>query len=148
MNDTGHWEFPHDFDQDLWFGFLYRITELTTGVIYLGKKQFGRHLRVKVKGRINKRKIKKESDWKNYTGSSVRLNEAIKINGHDKYRFEIISLHKTRASLVYAEVKIQIEEDVLRAKLPDGTRKYYNGLISGIKFLPPDETAEEKAMKR
>ena len=81
-------------------------------------------------------------------GSSVRLNTSIATNGKDNYRFEIISLHKTRASLVYAEVKLQIMEDVLRTKLPNGTRKSYNGLISGIKFLPPEETAEEAKMKR
>jgi hypothetical protein len=115
---------------------------------YIGKRQFGRHLRVKVKGRVNKKKVIKESDWKVYTGSSVRLNEAIKINGYDKYRFEIISLHKTRASLVYAEVKLQIMEEVLRTKLPDGTRKYYNGLIASVKFLPPDDHPDEQKMKR
>ena len=147
-NSIGHWEFPHDFDSDDWFGFLYRIIEVPTGMEYVGKKQFGRHLRVKVKGRVNKKKVIKESDWKTYTGSSVRLNEAIKINGHDKYRFEIVSLHKTRASLVYAEVRLQINEEVLRTQLPNGTRKYYNGLIAGVKFIPPDEDAEEQKMKR
>lgn len=147
MTETGHWVFPHDFEQGDWFGFLYRITELPTGMEYVGKKQFGRHLRVKVKGRTNKKKVTKESDWRTYTGSSIRLNEAIKINGIDKYRFEIISLHKTRASLVYAEVRLQIIEEVLRSKLPDGSRKYYNGLIASVKFIPPDDDPEEQKMK-
>lgn len=146
--DTGHWEFPHDFEIEDWFGFLYRITEISTGMEYVGKKQLHQHLRKTVKGRKNKKKVIKESDWKTYTGSSVRLNLAIALTGKDNYRFEILSLHKTRASLVYAEVKLQINEDVLRARLPNGARKSYNGLISGIKFLPPEETAEEAKMKR
>lgn len=148
MNDKGHWEFPYDFEIDDWFGFLYRITEKSTSMEYVGKRQFHQHLRKTVKGRKNKKKVIKESDWKTYMGSSVRLNTSIATNGKDNYRFEIISLHKTRASLVYAEVKLQIMEDVLRTKLPNGTRKSYNGLISGIKFLPPEETAEEAKMKR
>ena len=146
--DTGHWEFPHNFEIDDWFGFLYRITEISTGMEYVGKKQLHQHLRKTVKGRKNKKKVIKESDWKTYMGSSVRLNTSIATNGKDNYRFEIISLHKTRASLVYAEVKLQIMEDVLRTRLPNGARKSYNGLISGIKFLPPEETAEEAKMKR
>lgn len=146
--ETGHWEFPHDFEIDDWFGFLYRITELSSGMEYVGKKQLHQHLRKAVKGKVNKKKVIKESDWKTYTGSSVRLNLAIAATGKDNYKFEIISLHKTRASLVYAEVKLQIAEEVLRTRLPNGDRKYYNGLISGIKFIPPAETLEESKMKR
>src|ERR1035437_6599986 len=146
--DIGHWIFPHNFEPTDWFGFIYRIIELPTGMEYVGKRQFGRHLRVKVKNRVNRKKIVKESDWKQYTGSSVRLNETIKINGHDKYRFEIISLHKTRASLVYAEVRLQIMEDVLRAKLPNGQRKFYNGLIASVKFLPPEDHPDEITMRQ
>lgn len=145
--DLGHWIFPYEFNADEWFGFIYRITEKSTGKLYYGKKQFHQHLRRAVKGKKNKRRIKKESDWKTYTSSSTHINELIKIKGKDDFLFEIVSLHKTRASLVYAEVFIQITEDVLRAKLPDGTRKFYNGMVSGIKFLPPEETAEEKLMR-
>ena len=146
--DKGHWQFPHDFEIDDWFGFLYRITELSSGMEYVGKKQLHQHLRKTVKGKVNKKKVIKESDWKKYTGSSVRLNMAIATTGIDNYKFEIVSLHKTRASLVYAEVRIQITEEVLRTRLPNGDRKYYNGLISGIKFIPPSETPEEALMKR
>jgi hypothetical protein len=115
---------------------------------YLGKKQLHQHLRKTVKGKVNKKKVIKESDWKTYTGSSVRLNLAISALGKNNYKFEIVSLHKTRASLVYAEVKLQINEEVLRTRLPNGERKYYNGLISGIKFIPPGETPEEAKMKK
>ena len=145
--DTGHWQFIHSFDPDNWFGFLYRITEIDTAREYVGKCQFHQHLRVKVKDKVRKKKVVKESKWKSYHGSSVRLNLAIAEKGIQNYRFEIVSLHKTRASLVYAEVLIQITENVLRERLADGSRKFYNGLISGIKFIPPDETPEEATMK-
>lgn len=148
MHMFGHWEFPYEFDITEWFGFIYRITELATGKEYIGKRQFHQHLRKAVKGKKNKVKVLKESKWKTYTSSSVNVNQAIIDNGIDKYKFEIESLHKTRASLVYAEVRYQIIEDVLRTRLPDGTRKYFNGIISGVRFIPPVETPEEKLMKR
>lgn len=146
--DKGHWEFPHDFDISEWFGFIYRITELSSGKEYLGKKQFHQHLRKAVKGKVNKKKVIKESDWKTYTSSSTHINKAIADFGKDKFKFEIESLHKTRGSLVYAEVRYQVIEDVLRARLADGTRKYFNGMISGVKYLPAVETIEESKMKK
>jgi hypothetical protein len=146
--DTGHWDFPFDFNPDDFFGFTYRITEVDTGMEYVGKCQFHQHLRVKVKDKVRKKKVVKESKWKSYTGSSVRLNLAITEKGIENYRFEILSLHETRSSLVYAEVLIQITENVLRERLANGSRKFYNGLISGIKFIPPEETLIESQMKR
>lgn len=147
MTDTGHWEFPHDFEVSDWHGFIYRIIELDTGKEYVGKKVFWRRNRVKVKGRKNRKVVFKESDWKTYTGSSSNLNEAIKQKGMDNYRFQIESLHKTKASMSYAEVRKQILEDVLRAKLPNGDKKYYNGQIGSVKYIPPEETEEESKMR-
>lgn len=146
--DIGHWEFFEEFNTNDWFGFVYRIIELSTGREYIGKKQFHQHLRKAVKGRKNKIRITKDSDWKVYTSSSTELNEAIQRNGKQNYKFIIESLHKTKGSLVFNEVKAQITEDVLRIKLDDGvTPKYFNKQIAGIKFIPPDECAEETAKK-
>lgn len=145
--DTGHWEFPHKFDIEDWYGFIYRVTELETGRMYIGKKTFWRTNRVKVKGRKNRKIVRKESDWKKYTGSSTHLNEAIKTNGIENYRFQIESLHRSKASWSYAEVRKHILEDVLRATLENGERKFYNGQISAVKFLPPIETPEEAEMR-
>ena len=146
--DKGHWEFPHDIDINEWFGFIYRITEIATGKEYIGKKQFHSYCRKAVKGKKRKKIMVTENDWKTYTSSSSHINEAIKLIGKDKFKFEIQSLHSTRGSLVYAEIRYQVTEDVLRARLPDGTRKYFNGMISGVKFLPAVETLEESKMKR
>lgn len=146
--DKGHWEFQHDFDIADWFGFIYRITELSTGKEYLGKKQFHSYCRKAVKGKKRKKMVVTENDWKKYTSSSTHINKAIEERGMSAFKFEIESLHKTRGSLVYAEVRYQVIEDVLRARMADGTRKYFNGMISGVKYLPAVETLEEAAMKK
>jgi len=146
--DKGHWEFPHDFEIDEWFGFIYRITEIATGKEYIGKRQFHKYLRKSVKGKKRKKMVITENDWKTYTSSSTHINEAIARLGKAAFKFEIESLHSTRGSLVYAEVRYQVTEDVLRARLPDGTRKYFNGMISGVKYLPAVETVEEAKMKK
>jgi len=143
MGEYGHWQYPGDINVNDWFGFVYRIVELDTGREYIGKKQFHSHTRKKVAGRKNRKRVIKESDWKTYTGSSKSLNERMNEIGKDKYSFFIESLHETRGSLFYAEVEKQIKENVLREKLDDGTPKYYNRLIAGVKFTPPESTEIE-----
>jgi hypothetical protein len=145
--DTGHWEFPHEFDPQDWFGFIYRIVEIPTGRQYIGKKQFWSNRTKKVAGRKNRKHFKKESDWRAYTSSSVELNKSIELLGKANFSFLIISLHKTKGSLHYREVEMQVMEDVLRTRLEDGTRKYYNGNISAVKFYPPTEHVDEVSMK-
>lgn len=141
--DIGHWEFPNKFDADEWFGFIYRIVHTPTGKSYVGKKQFHSYTRKKIKGRKNRKKIIKESNWKKYTGSSKQLNGDIETLGKDQFEFIIESLHETRGSLFYAEVEKQVKENVLRETLDNGERKYYNGHIGSTKFLPPLETIKE-----
>lgn len=143
MSNYGHWIVHTEFDPSEWFGFIYRITELDTGRMYLGKKQLQMMRRVAVKGRKNKKITYKESDWKKYTGSSTALNEQIKLKGMDNYKFEIVSLHKSKSSLYYAEVRIQVLEDVMMVRLPSGIKKYYNGQIGAVKFNVNEPTLEE-----
>lgn len=144
--DFGHWQYFRDFDPEEWFGFIYRIIDLTTGREYIGKKQFERHIKKKVKtkaGGTRNRRVKKESDWKSYTSSSTHINAAIAEKGKENFEFLIESLHKTRAGLFYAEIETQVNEDVLRARLPNGERKYFNGMVGNVKFLPPVDTEDE-----
>lgn len=137
----GHWNCQTDFDPDTWFGFVYTITELDTGMKYLGKKNFHSYTRQAVRGRKNKKRVVKPSNWQKYTGSSKRLNEQIKLKGLANYLFRIDSLHETRGSLFYAEVERQIQQDVLR------DTNYYNGMISAVKFIPPYPTERETEHK-
>ncbi len=143
----GHWEYPKEIDVDDWFGFTYRITATLTGRMYIGKKQFHSISRVKVKNRKNRKKKIKESKWKSYTGSSTSLNEDIERDGIENYTFKIESLHKTRGSLYYEEVRKQITENVLLTKLANGDYKFYNKHIGAIKFRPPQELTEEISAK-
>lgn len=146
--DTGHWFTSIDFNPNDWFGFIYRITEIDTGRQYIGKKQFTKIRSKTITGRKNRKRIVSESDWRSYTGSSTELNQMIFSKGKDNYIFVIESLHKTRGSLHYAEIDLQIKEDVLRSLLADGqTRKFYNRHINAVKFLPPKEHSEETKMK-
>lgn len=143
----GHWEYPKEININDWFGFTYRIIDTLTGREYIGKKNFFSVNRVKVKGRKNRKVKTKESKWKTYTGSSARLNEDIEKCGIENYTFQIESLHKTKGSLYYEEVRKQITEDVLRAKLNNGDYKFYNKHIGAIKFRPPEELTEEISAK-
>lgn len=142
---SNHWNW--DGDPNEYFGFIYRITEVPTGRMYIGKKQFKSTTRKAVPGRKNKQVIYKDSNWRSYTGSSQHLNKAITANGIENYKFEIISLHYSKGALHYAEVELQVKEDVLRKKLSDGTPMYYNKNIAGTKFIPPDEMSDKTRAK-
>jgi hypothetical protein len=141
--ETGHWIYPKELDINNWFGFVYRIINLTNKREYVGKKQFFSERTKIVKGRKNRKHYTKESDWKDYTGSSNELNADIEKLGKDKFIFLIESLHESRSSLFYAEVEKQIFENVLREHDENGEKKYYNKNISGVKFIPKNLTTEE-----
>lgn len=143
MADTGHWRTIGSFDPSEWFGFIYRIIDLDNGREYIGKKQFEKVRRKKVTGKTRRKVVRSDSDWRTYTSSSKHVNEAIDTKGIDNFVFLIESLHKTKAGLFYAEIEAQVNEDVLRAKLPSGDRKYYNAMVGNVKFLPPEEVSEE-----
>ena len=113
--------------------------------MYLGKKQFFSVNKKKIVGRKNRKIIKKETKWREYTGSSQYLNDDIELFGKDNFKFEILSLHETKASWSYREIEIQILEDVLRSKLNNGELKYYNRQIgNAVKFIPPMLTEKER----
>jgi hypothetical protein len=141
--DNGHWKYKSQIDPEEWFGFIYRIVNEKTGQHYVGKKQFWSTNRKVVKGRKNRKKVIKASPWKKYTGSCKKLNADIEIFGMANFTFVIESLHKSKASLYYAEVEKQVKEDVLRAKMDSGIPKYYNGNIAAVKFIPPSWSDKE-----
>lgn len=141
--DLGHWLFPVPIVADKWFGFIYRITDLVNNKEYIGKKQFHSYSKVKVKGKTRRKSVIKESKWRAYTSSSKIINELIQEHGKERFRFEIESLHETRASLSYAELESQIIDDVLRARDDNNERRFYNGMVGNIKYIPPGTTDNE-----
>lgn len=131
--NTGHWEVNQGiiFDENV-YGFIYEITNKTTGKTYIGKKQCKTKLKRKpLKGKKNKRIEVKETDWRNYTSSSVELNNDIAKLGKDKFIFKIIKICGSKWELAYFEIKEQIHREVL---LNDN---FYNGIINVRIGRPP-----------
>jgi hypothetical protein len=111
-------------------GFVYLITNNTTGRKYIGKKlaKFSKttYRVVKQKNGIKKRKkirSKIESDWQLYYGSNDQLNEDIKKLGTDKFTREILFYCRSKAECSYIEAREQFSRRVLE------TDDYYNGQI-------------------
>ena len=112
---------PYETAPEEYQGFVYKITELTTGKKYIGKKFFWAPKTLPVtKTRKRRVKIKVESDWKSYYGSSKEVQERVKVNGEDNYKREILRLCKTKGDCSYWELYEQMVNHVL---LSD---EYYN----------------------
>ena len=110
-----------------YYGFVYRITNLISGRIYIGRKYFW-SLR---KPRGKSRRVRSESDWKKYYGSSDELSAERKELGNSSFKREILSLHKTKGFVNFEETKQLFLHNVLTESLEDGTPKYYNSNILG-----------------
>ena len=106
------------------YGFIYRITNTTNGYDYVGRKYFTTvKKRPPLKGKKNKRRETVETDWKEYWGSSPRLQADIDILGRDKFTREIVHLCKSRGETNYMEAYYQFTEGVLLRE------DNYNGII-------------------
>jgi len=115
------------------FGFVYVISCSKNNRKYWGRKYFWSYRTPPGK----KRKVKQESDWKNYYGSCPELKEDVKKYGKEFFNREIISLHKSKADCNYEETRQLFLNNVLKESLDDGTPAYYNGNILG-RYLRKD----------
>ena len=108
-----------------YIGFVYLITNLTNDRKYIGKKlaQF-KVTKKPLKGKKNKRRSTKESDWRTYWGSSDHLNEDVEHLGPENFTREILYYCTSRGELSYLEAKEQFDREVLK------TDEYYNGIIN------------------
>jgi len=111
-------------------GFVYIITNTTTGRMYIGKKlaKFSKttYKTVKLKnGNKKKKKIRSkiDSDWQDYYGSSTDLTEDINTQGPDKFKREILYYCRSKAECSYIEAREQFSRRVLESD------DYYNGHI-------------------
>ena len=113
-------EIPEDVE-----GFVYIITNLTNNKKYIGKKlaKF-KTTKPPLKGQKNKRRGYKESDWRDYWGSSDKLNEDVQALGTDKFTREILYYCNSRGLMSYLEAREQFERRVLESD------EYYNGIIN------------------
>ena len=109
------------------FGYVYLITNKSTGKKYIGRKYFVQ----KRKPKGGKRRVTSESDWKKYYGSFPELKADISRYGKDNFSREILSLHETLGKVNYEETKQLFLNNVLMESLDDGTPMYYNSNILG-----------------
>lgn len=106
-------------------GFVYLITNLDDNRKYVGKK-LARFKTTKppLKGKKNKRRGYKESDWRTYWGSSEHLIADVERLGEDMFKREILHYCPSRGALSYMEALEQFDRRVLE------TDEYYNGIIN------------------
>ena len=104
--------------------FVYLITNKTNDMKYVGKKlaKF-KTTKPPLKGKKNKRRGYKESDWREYWGSSDTLTEDIQKLGIEKFSREILFWCRNKAELSYIEAREQFARKVLESDA------YYNGHI-------------------
>ena len=111
-------------------GFVYIITNITSGRKYIGKKlaKFSKTTQKTVKlknGTKKKRKIrtKVDSDWRDYYGSSPELSKDVESLGKDNFSREILYYCRSKSECSYIEAREQFSRRVLESK------DYYNGHI-------------------
>lgn len=112
-------------------GFVYLITNTTTGRKYIGKKlaKFAK-TRYKMITQKNGKRVKKkirsyiDSDWLSYYGSSEALNKDIELIGKHHFERQILRMCFSKSECSYMEAKEQFYNGVLES--PD----WYNAQIS------------------
>lgn len=113
-------ELPEDCE-----AFVYLITNLTNDKKYVGKKlaKF-KTTKPPLKGKKNKRRGYKESDWRTYWGSNDHLKADVVELGEDQFKREILQYCVSRGIASYVEAEEQFKRKVLL------TDDYYNGIIN------------------
>jgi len=83
-------------------GFVYMITNNLTNEFYIGKKNLTAYKT------INKKKVYKESNWKQYYGSNKDFLQHIKLSGKENFTRTILKACNSPYQLTYNELKYQI----------------------------------------
>ena len=107
------------------YGFVYLIINKTNHKKYIGRKYFWQFRTPRGK----KRKVKSESDWKNYYGSCPELKEDIDKLGRENFSRTILSLHKTKGKTNFEETRQLFINNVLTESLDNGDPLFYNSNV-------------------
>lgn len=103
------------------YGYVYLITNTVTGRKYIGKKLFWFRKTKQVKGK--KKRLKVESDWRDYWSSSDEVKKDVETLGTDKFTREILYICANKGLCNYLEAREQMDRRVLE------TEDYYNGQV-------------------
>ena len=103
------------------YGYVYLITNNLTGKMYIGKKLFWFRKTKVIKGK--KKRIKVESDWRDYWSSSDEVKADVKAIGEINFSREILHICQNKGTCNYLEAKEQMLRGVLESDL------YYNAQI-------------------
>ena len=103
------------------YGYVYLITNNLTGRKYIGKKLFWFRKTKVVKGK--KKRLKVESDWRDYWSSSDEVKSDVKTVGEINFTREILHICQNKGTCNYLEAKEQMLRGVLESDL------YYNAQI-------------------
>jgi len=109
------------------FGFVYCITNTQTNRKYIGRKYFWSFRKPPGKSR----RVRSESDWRKYYGSSDEIRADVRLYGKPAFQRRIISLHTTKGQTNYEETRQLFINNVLTEAMNDGTPAYYNSNILG-----------------
>lgn len=94
-------------------GFVYCITNTLTGKRYIGKKLFSFMRSKKVKGKRNRVRTVKESDWRGYFGSNKTLAEDVATYGESAFSRNILHICYSKGECSYYEAMHQFAHRVL-----------------------------------
>lgn len=103
-------------------GFVYEITNNSSGKRYLGKKTLYFSKIRKVKGKRKREKV--ESDWRDYYGSNAELIEDVKKLGASNFKRVIHRFCYSKGEASYYEAKFIFGTDAVLSE------SYYNSWIS------------------
>jgi hypothetical protein len=114
--------------------FCYMITNLIDNKGYIGKK-----LATMAKTQVRKgkkKRIRVESDWRNYWGSNLELQEDVKRLGSDNFTREILMYCESKGQASYHEARLQFENKVL---IEDGWYNSFIGMRVHKRHLQPNK---------
>jgi hypothetical protein len=131
LTRNGHWMFDKPLCDKNQFGFIYLIHDTTNDRMYIGKKQyFGT-------GKANKGDT---TNWKSYTSSCTALQDAIKANTKESFKFYVLEEYAIRGSLGFAETW-----SLMAVEAPANRDKWYNMLVGKISWTVKESiTAKHK----
>jgi hypothetical protein len=109
------------------FGFIYRITRISDGKFYIGRKNlYSERTKALTKKELSehtgkgkkptKKKVIAESDWDSYFGSEPNLKECVKELGKEAFKREILQLCNHKKQMTYQELRYQIIEGCLESE--------------------------------